>query len=241
MGADGSETAGNPGAVEGAGGEVFARLDFGRGKRTGFPEAVYGAGKTGEQLAAILGAFRARGVPALATRCTAEQAAAVRAAGLEVRFDGVSGLLTGEWGERRRLEGVVAVCTGGTADLAVAEEAAGTVEFHGAEVRRHYDVGVAGLERLLGRIGEIREADAVIVAAGMEGALASVVTGLVAAPVVAVPTSRGYGASFGGLAALLGMLNGCAEGMATVNIDNGFGAGMMAVRLLRGMEKGRRR
>ena len=137
------------------------------------------------------------------------------------------------------MNGKVAVCTGGTADIPVAEEAAKTIEFFGAEADRHYDVGVAGLHRLLARVDQIREADIVIAAAGMEGALGSVVAGLTDAPVIAIPTSVGYGASFEGIAPLLAMLNSCAEGMSVVNIDNGFGAGVLACRILR--MKGRNR
>ena len=156
---------------------------------------------------------------------------------MSVTYDPVSRLLTSDWTKPAPLDGRVAVCTGGTSDLPIAEEAAQAAEFFGVHVERFFDVGIAGLSRLLSKIDEIRKADIVIAVAGMEGALGSVVAGLVPAPVVAVPTSVGYGASFKGLAPLLSMLNSCAEGMAVVNIDNGFGAAMMACRMIRGMQK----
>ena len=134
---------------------------------------------------------------------------------------------------RSRLKGTVAVLTGGTADIPVAEECAGTIEFFGGRAARYFDVGVAGLHRLLGVIDKVRKADVVVAVAGMEGALPSVVSGLVSAPVVAVPTSVGYGAGTGGVAAALAMLNSCAEGVSVVNIDNGFGAAVVACRMLR--------
>lgn len=215
----------------------FARLDMSRRDRTGLGETVYAPGKTPEQLAAILRAFRESGTPALTTRCTPEQNAFLRQNALEVRYDPVSRLLFSEWGEKMSLRGTVAVCTGGTADIPVAEEAAGTAEFFGLDAIRCYDVGIAGLHRLLSRIDEIRQADVVIAVAGMEGALGSVIAGLVPSPVIAVPTSVGYGASFSGLAPLLSMLNSCAEGMSVVNIDNGFGAAVQAVRIVNTAER----
>ncbi len=220
--------------------EPFARLDFGRRERTGFGETVFGPGKTPAQLAGIFASFAQRGQGALATRVTREQADAVGAAGLDVRFCEAGGLLRlGPSG--RRLGGSVAVLTGGTADIPVAEECAGTAEFLGARVARFFDVGVAGLHRLLSVIDEVRRADVVVAVAGMEGALPSVVSGLVSAPVVAVPTSVGYGAGAGGVAAALAMLNSCAEGVSVVNIDNGFGAAVVACRMLRRMGgRGRR-
>lgn len=211
----------------------FARLDFGRKARTGFGETVFGGGKTPEQLARIFAAFKAARQPALATRCTAEQAAHLAAAGLACEWDPVSRTIVSKGRRNRSLKGLVAVCTGGTADIPVAEEAAKTVEFFGAHALRLYDVGVAGLHRLLSNLDDIRKADVVIAVAGMEGALGSVVAGLVSAPVVAVPTSVGYGAGAGGLAPLLAMLNSCAEGLSVVNIDNGFGAAVCACRMLR--------
>ena len=217
----------------------FARLDMSRRDRTGLGETVYAPGKTPEQLAAILRAFRESGTPVLTTRCTPEQHDFLRKAeeALDVRYDPVSRLLFSEWGEKMSLRGTVAVCTGGTADIPVAEEAAGTADFFGLDVIRCYDVGIAGLHRLLSRIDEIRQADVVIAVAGMEGALGSVIAGLVPSPVIAVPTSVGYGASFGGIAPLLAMLNSCAEGMSVVNIDNGFGAAVQAVRIVNTAER----
>ena len=213
----------------------FARLDFSRKERTGFGETVFGAGKTPEQLADIFSAFAEKRLPVLATRVTKEQADTVAATGLNVRYDGAGRLLVLP-GKTGRLPGRVAVLTGGTADIPVAEECAGTIEFFGGKVDRFFDVGVAGLHRLLGVIEDVRKADVVIAVAGMEGALPSVVSGLVASPVVAVPTSVGYGAGAGGVAAALAMLNSCAEGVSVVNIDNGFGAAVVACRMLRRMK-----
>ena len=210
----------------------FARLDFSRKERTGFGETVFGAGKTPEQLAGIFAKFSERRMPVLATRVTKDQFDAVVAAGLTVRYDTVGRLLVSSH-RNGRLKGRVAVLTGGTADIPVAEECAGTIEFFGGKVDRFFDVGVAGLHRLLGVLEDVRRADVVVAVAGMEGALPSVVSGLVAAPVVAVPTSVGYGAGAGGVAAALAMLNSCAEGVSVVNIDNGFGAAVVACRMLR--------
>ena len=215
----------------------FARLDFSRRERTGFGETVFGAGKTPEQLAGIFMAFAEKGQPVLATRVTKVQADAVASSGLKVKYDPAGRLLELP-GRPRKLAGRVAVLTGGTADIPVAEECAGTIEFFGGKVDRFFDVGVAGLHRLLGVIDNVRKADVVIAVAGMEGALPSVVSGLVSSPVVAVPTSVGYGAGAGGVAAALAMLNSCAEGVSVVNIDNGFGAAVVACRMLRRM-KGR--
>ena len=206
----------------------FARLDFGRKARTGFGETVFGGGKTPEQLARIFAAFKAARQPALATRCTAEQAAHLAAAGLACEWDPVSRTIVSKGRRNRSLKGLVAVCTGGTADIPVAEEAAKTVEFFGAHALRLYDVGVSGIHRLLSHKEEVMKASVIIAVAGMEGALASVIGGLADCPVIAVPTSVGYGAAFGGITALLSMLNSCASGVSVVNIDNGFGAGYLA-------------
>lgn len=213
----------------------FARLDFTRRERTGFGETVFGAGKTPDQLAGIFAAFAEKGLPVLATRVTKEQADTVAGSGLKVKYDPVGHLLVLP-GKVKRLPGRVAVLTGGTADIPVAEECAGTIEFFGGKVDRFFDVGVAGLHRLLGVIDDVRKADVVVAVAGMEGALPSVVSGLVSSPVVAVPTSVGYGAGAGGVAAALAMLNSCAEGVSVVNIDNGFGAAVVACRMLRRMK-----
>ena len=210
----------------------FAKIDHHRALRRGFPEAVFGAGKTSEQVVAIVERIAARGQRVLVTRTTSEVHRHVRAARPEARFHEAARCITVEAGERVALPGRVAVVAAGTSDLPVAEEAAVTADFHGAEVDRIYDVGVAGLHRLLDQTETIRQAQVVVVAAGMEGALPSVVAGLVDAPIVAVPTSVGYGASFQGLAALLAMLNSCSSGVGVVNIDNGFGAGHLACLIL---------
>ena len=211
----------------------FAKLDMTRRERTGCTETVFCPGKSCEQLAGILSAFREDDIPVLGTKCTAVQYEFAAGQSLDVSFDPVSKILTSNWGTVEPVPGLVAVCTGGTADIPVAEEACRTAEFFGCSTLSWYDVGVAGLHRLMGKIDEIRKADVVIAVAGMEGALGSVLSGLVSAPMIAVPTSVGYGASFGGVAPLLAMLNSCAEGLAVVNIDNGFGAGVMAFRILR--------
>lgn len=208
----------------------FARVDHHRSVRTGMPEVVFAANKTPEQTVAILSRLVASGVPALATRVDEVTAAAVREALPQAVYHATARCVVVRGPVRVRL-GRVAVLCAGTSDLPVAEEAAVTAETFDAEVTRHYDVGVAGLHRLLAELPRVREADAVVVCAGMEGALASVVGGLVAAPVIAVPTSVGYGTAFGGLTALLGMLNSCSSNVMAVNIDNGFGAGANAARI----------
>jgi len=205
----------------------FAKLDHHRQLRRGGIETVFCAGKTAEQVRSIFERFLAAGGNALGTRASAEQADYVRAAIPDVQYDPVSRLLFLMRNPAPRI-GSVAVCTAGTSDLSVAEEAAKTAEFFGADVKRFYDVGIAGIHRLFSCLNEIRTANAVVAVAGMEGALGGVIAGLVSVPVVAVPTSVGYGASFGGIAPLLTMLNSCAEGMSVVNIDNGFGAGYLA-------------
>jgi NCAIR mutase (PurE)-related protein len=212
----------------------FAKVDHHRALRRGFPEAIFGAGKTKEQIAAIVEAITSRGQNALVTRTTAAVHAHIAAARPGARFHEAARCVTLEVAAVPPLRGRVAVLCAGTSDIPVAEEAAVTASFHGATVDRIYDVGVAGLHRLLDKAENIRKASVVIVAAGMEGALPSVVGGLVDTPVIAVPTSIGYGASFQGLAALLAMLNSCASGVAVVNIDNGFGAGHLASLILRG-------
>jgi NCAIR mutase (PurE)-related protein len=212
----------------------FAKIDHHRALRRGFPETVFGAGKTPDQIAAIVDRIAARGQRVLVTRTSAEVHQKVAETRTEARFHAEARCLTVETIPAPALPGRIAICAAGTSDLPVAEEAAVTAAFHGAAVERIYDVGVAGLHRLLGRAETIRQADVVVVVAGMEGALPSVVAGLVDAPVVAVPTSVGYGASFHGLAALLAMLNSCASGVGVVNIDNGFGAAHLACLILRG-------
>ena len=203
-------------------------IDHDRARRTGAPEVIYGEHKTPAQIAANFRAVADRGQNALATRVS--EAAA--AAGLEAVPGAVhhaeARLLTYKQQSPNPADTRVAVVTAGTSDLAVAEEAALTAEFYDSPVLRVSDVGVAGVHRLLARVDEIRSAKVVVVVAGMEGALPSVVGGLIDKPVIAVPTSVGYGASFDGVAALLGMLNSCASGVSVVNIDNGFGAGYLA-------------
>ncbi len=211
----------------------FAKVDHHRALRCGFPEAVFGSGKTAQQIVAIVDRIVDRGQGALVTRTDMAVHDLVRAKHAAAQFHPAARCLTLTVREPVRLPGRVAVVCAGTSDIPVAEEAAVTAEFHGASVDRIHDVGVAGLHRLLDRTATLREATVVIVAAGMEGALPSVVGGLVDAPVIAVPTSIGYGASFQGLAALLSMLNSCASGVSVVNIDNGFGAGFLASLILR--------
>ena len=211
----------------------FARLDHHRALRRGFPEVVFGERKSPEQIAIIVERITGRAQNALVTRASAEAAAAVRARVPAARYHQTARVITARVAEPQALPGRVAVVCAGTSDIPVAEEAAITAEFHGAQVERIHDVGVAGLHRLLDRTEAIRQAEVVIVVAGMEGALPSVVGGLVEAPVIAVPTSVGYGAAFQGLAALLAMLNSCASGVAVVNVDNGFGAGYLAATILR--------
>ena len=206
----------------------FARVDHHRAVRKGFPEVVFGEGKTPAQLAAIAGRIVSHGHTLLITRTGAEAYEAVRQAVPDAVFHEQARIIERGAGELARGTGTILVAVAGTSDLAVAEEAAITAEVMNNPVDRLFDVGVAGLHRLLSARDRLDAARVVIVVAGMEGALPSVVGGLVRAPVIAVPTSVGYGASFGGLAALLGMLNSCAPGVAVVNIDNGFGAACIA-------------
>lgn len=202
----------------------FATLDHHRSLRCGWPEVIFCQSKTVEQVTSIFGRLVERGHNVLATRASAEMAGAVRAHHEAAEYHELARTITLKQ-ESAEAIGHVAVVAAGTSDLPVAEEARITAELMGARVTTHYDVGVAGIHRLLARRPQLLEARAVVVVAGMEGALASVVGGLVSVPVVAVPTSVGYGASFGGLAPLLTMLNSCAAGVSVVNIDNGFGGG----------------
>jgi hypothetical protein len=213
----------------------FAILDHGRAARTGMPEVVFCQGKTPDQVVAIVGRLLTNEGRALATRAPVETAEAVLAAYPQARWHQAARIIAlGEAVPPTAADApFVAVVTAGTSDIPVAEEAALTLEFLGHNARRVYDVGVAGIHRLMNRLDVLRQAQVVIAVAGMEGALASVLGGLVACPVVAVPTSVGYGASFGGLAALLAMLNSCAPGVAVVNIDNGFGAAVHAHQIMR--------
>jgi pyridinium-3,5-biscarboxylic acid mononucleotide synthase len=212
----------------------FAKIDHHRALRRGFPEAVFGEGKTKEQIAAIVERILERGQNAIVTRTTDDVYRLLHGKFPAAQHHQAARCITVTAAAAPALAGKAAVVCAGTSDVPVAEEAAVTAQFHGATVDRVYDVGVAGLHRLLDRTEDIRSAQVVIVAAGMEGALPSVVGGLVEVPVIAVPTSIGYGASFQGLAALLAMLNSCSSGIAVMNIDNGFGAGYLASLILRG-------
>ena len=215
----------------------FAHVDTHRHLRTGFPEVVLGEGKTAEQIAAILNELAKGGATVFATRVSAAAAERVLPAVPGARYLAVPRVVVvGETPAPDRGRGVIAVVSAGTSDVPVAEEAALTAELGGNQVARICDVGVAGLHRLMAHRETLFSAEIVVVVAGMEGALPSVVGGLFARPVIAVPTSVGYGASLGGIAALLSMLNSCAAGVAVVNIDNGFGAGRMAAMLNRKRE-----
>lgn len=210
----------------------YANVDLHRQARQGASEVIYGAGKTAEQIAGIVGTLQAAGQErVLITRLSAEKAAAVQDAGIPLAYEDRAriGIVGGK--PDPDAEGYVLVATAGTSDLPVAEEAALTAEMLGCRVVRAFDIGVAGLHRTLARMDDIMGARAIVAVAGMEGALASVIGGLAACPVIAVPTSVGYGASFGGVAALLSMLNSCASGVTVVNIDNGFGAGFAAAKI----------
>ncbi len=206
----------------------FARVDHHREFRQGFPEVILGLGKTPAQIAAIALRIVERGHPLLVTRAQPDAFEAVRAVVPRAQYHADARAITLKHGEISPGRGTVVVASAGTSDLSVAEEAAVTAELMGNTIDRIYDVGVAGLHRLLHEEPRLQKARVVIVVAGMDGALPSVVAGLVGVPVIAVPTSVGYGASFGGVAALLGMLNSCANGVSVVNIDNGFGAGCIA-------------
>lgn len=207
----------------------FAKPDFHRGIRQGESEVIYGAGKTPEQILKITQSLREHGQKTvLITRMKEEAADLIKSQISDFDYDALSHIgIVGSLPEITG-KGKIVVATAGTSDIPVAEEAAKTAEVYGNEVTRLYDVGVAGLHRLLAHMDEIMSARVIIAIAGMEGALASVIGGLADCPVIAVPTSVGYGASFGGVAALLSMLNSCASGISVVNIDNGFGAGYLA-------------
>ncbi|MCU9615190.1 nickel pincer cofactor biosynthesis protein LarB [Caldibacillus lycopersici] len=218
----------------------FAKVDHHRKKRQGFPEIIYGEGKTVEQIISILEAIKAREEEVLITRVTEEAAVAIIKKHPEFTYSEISHLVY--WKNQPitydESKGYIAVICAGTSDLKVAEEAALTAEVLGCNVKRFYDVGVAGIHRLFDQLDAIQHATVSVVVAGMEGALPSVVGGLVSHPVIAVPTSIGYGANFHGLSALLTMLNSCASGISVVNIDNGFGGGYNAALIDRLASKG---
>jgi len=206
----------------------FANLDLQRANRTGFPEVIYGKGKSTEQLIDIFTTLATNQSTVLATKVSDEAASIILEKYPQVQYNQLAKTLLLQNQEPRKHPGYIAIVCAGTSDLPVAEEAAETAKAMGNEVKLICDVGVAGLHRLFNKLEVIKKANVIVVVAGMEGALPSVVGGLVAKPIIAVPTSVGYGASFNGLAALLGMLNSCATGISVVNIDNGFGAGYQA-------------
>jgi len=228
-------------AVIGATGQAEARVDHQRAMRCGFPEVVFAEGKTPEQVGLIAREILQASAVVIATRATPEHHQAVVAHESDARWFEAARLIAVDRRETRPADGHIVVASAGTSDIPIAEEAAICAELMGSRVTRLYDMGVAGLHRLLDEAGTLRSARAVIAVAGMEGALPSVIAGIVDIPVVAVPTSIGYGANFGGVSALLSMLNSCAGGISVVNIDNGFGAAVVATRINRpAWERGQR-
>ena len=213
----------------------YAKLDGQRQLRTGFAEVVFCEGKADEHLLSIYQRLFDMDGRVFGTRASVHQYEMVREVFPQAKYDKISRILRidAPEDENRKLIGKVAVCTAGTADIPVAEEAAQTIEYFGSKAERVYDVGVSGIHRLLSRVEIIREANCIVTIAGMEGALASVIGGLVNKPVIAVPTSVGYGANLGGISALLTMINSCANGIAVVNINNGYGAGYIATQINR--------
>ena len=210
----------------------YAKIDSDRKKRTGFPETVFCQGKINEHLKAIYQKIYELEGEVLGTRASESQYNFLKAFFPEIRYNPISRILKLEAKNKKR-SGLAAVCSAGSADVGVAEEAAETAEFFGCCVERIYDVGVSGIHRLFSKLEVIRRADCIIAVAGMEGALAGIIGGLVARPVIAVPTSIGYGANFNGLSSLLTMLNSCASGVAVVNVDYGYGAGFLAAQITR--------
>lgn len=208
----------------------YAKLDSQREIRSGFPEVVFCGGKPDEYLCSIYQKLYELNGEVFGTRADRHQYELVKQVIPEIIYDDISHILKAE-AEGKKRTGKIAVCTAGTADIPVAEEAAQTAEYFGAYVERIYDVGVSGIHRLLAHVDAIRQANCVVAVAGMEGALASVIGGLVSRPVIAVPTSVGYGAGMNGLSALLTMINSCANGISVVNIDNGYGAGYIAAQI----------
>lgn len=210
----------------------YAKLDSSRKERTGFAEVIYCSGKADDHLLRIFERLYKDDGEVFGTRASKEQYELIRQYYPQVQYDPISRIIKIEKKDKERI-GRIAVCTAGTADIPVAEEAAQTAEYFGSNVDRIFDVGVSGMHRLFSRLDVIQNANCVIAVAGMEGALASVMGGLVSRPVIAVPTSVGYGANFHGLSALLTMINSCANGIAVVNIDNGYGAGYLATQINR--------
>lgn len=210
----------------------YAKLDTHRKLRSGAPEVIYCSGKTDEHLLSIFGKLYEEHGEVFGTRADENQYRLIQGQFPQVCYDPVSKIIKIEKEDKKRI-GRIAVCTAGTADIPVAEEAVQTAEYLGGRVERIYDIGVSGIHRMLSKLEAIQSANCVVAVAGMEGALASVLGGLVDKPVIAVPTSVGYGASFGGVSALLTMINSCANGVAVVNIDNGYGAGYMAAQINR--------
>lgn len=208
----------------------IAKLDFQRKNRRGFPETIFCEGKEDFALVEIFKAFDKRQQSVIGTRASYHQYELVKNSIPNASYDKTARIISLKYEEMPQI-GNIAICTGGTADLFVAEEAALTAEFFGAKVNRFYDVGVSGLHRMLNKIDQIKQANVIIAIAGMEGALATVMAGLVDKPIIAVPTSIGYGASFNGISALLTMLSTCAEGISVVNIDNGYGAAYAACQI----------
>lgn len=226
--------------MNGAAGMNFADLDTERKSRTGFPEIVFCQGKNDAFLAEIFERLYKANGEVLGTRATPGQFRLVKSVLPEAEYDEISRIIkVQKKQDEKKLIGNIAVCTAGTADIPVAEEAAQTAEFFGSRVVRVYDVGVSGIHRLLSKVDVLNAANCVVAAAGMEGALASVIGGLVGVPVIAVPTSVGYGASLSGISALLTMINSCANGISVVNIDNGYGAGYIATQINRLAERGK--
>lgn len=217
----------------------FAKLDIERTKRRGCSEAVFCECKTDLQLLEIFNAFKEKGSNIIGTHASLSQYEFMKSKLPEIKYNKDAKVITLVQNPVKKI-GEIAICTGGTGDIPIAEEACETAQFFGSNVKKYYDIGIAGIHRLLDKIDEIKKANVIIAAAGMEGALAGILTGMVDIPVIALPTSVGYGSSFNGLSALLTMLNSCAEGMTVVNIDNGFNAGYSANQINRLIAGGRK-
>ncbi|RDY21162.1 nickel pincer cofactor biosynthesis protein LarB [Criibacterium bergeronii] len=216
----------------------FAKIDFDRKNRRKFPEVIFAGGKTDEHLLKIFDLFYQKKENILATRATKAQMDLIKSKYTQVIIDEISSTMRIEF-EKKEKRGLISICSGGTSDIAVCEEARITAQFFGANVNTFYDVGVSGIHRLLSKIEEIKKANVIIAVAGMEGALATVIAGLVDKPVICVPTSVGYGANLKGVATLLTMINSCSEGINVVNIDNGYGAAYNAAQINRLIEEAR--